>query len=329
MRGTRQRAFDRIFEQRPGRCDPLLKHGNTVLANKTIRIDTVGEGGNARVKAVVTKQFNRAEGCPNTGWIRIKEENHTGDKPLDHGHMCLGQRGPQRGHNLTDAGLMRRNRIEIAFDDNQAAFARGRRPGAIESEQDTSFTVEERIRRVQVFRKTLVQDASPESHHVSLKIPNGEDYAAAETIIVPTAVTTLHDETDIKQFLNGPSLPSHGTQHVFPSRKGIPESKLRDRRFGQMTTCDIGPGLGRAWMGEQLLMKPRRRTLQKLAQPVLSIHLTARLSTLRKSQPESASELPHGLGKGQPLNLHEKGDGTTASAAAKAIKESLGGAHGK
>src|SRR4026208_530415 len=95
---------------------------------------------------------------------------------------CEG--GTERRYRMGEAGLMQRDRIEIAFHDDDRLRAGNGLPRHIQGKKRLSLLKERRIGRFQILWRPISQHAAAESDHALAQVGNREHDPASKTVVI-------------------------------------------------------------------------------------------------------------------------------------------------
>src|SRR5882724_11446937 len=99
---------------------------------------------------------------------------------------------------------MQPNRVHVAFDDQKAFEVGAAAPRLKKRIQLVSLVEEHGLRRVQVLRLPLIEDASPKRNDPTSGIADGKHDPVSEAVVMPISVPiltpfALNDEPEVRE----------------------------------------------------------------------------------------------------------------------------------
>ena len=88
--------------------------------------------------------------------------------------MVEGERSPKGRHCVCQPRLVQRDRIEIAFDDNDRLRPTDGLAGDIKGKERLPFLEQRRIRRIQIFGCPVAKNAATESDDTLTEVGDGD-----------------------------------------------------------------------------------------------------------------------------------------------------------
>ncbi len=115
--------------------------------------------------------------------IAVEAENHLAGMPKQLLQLLCRTGGTQRGHGLFHPELGERHDVHIAFDHQRIARARNGAAGLEQAVQLLALVEHRGFRRVEVFRFTLVDDASAKADDFAAQIANRKGDSVAQPVV--------------------------------------------------------------------------------------------------------------------------------------------------
>ena len=267
------------------------------------------------------------------GLVRVEGQNDVLREALERAQVLEAEGRPARRHGRLDPGLVQRDHVGVALDDQAATRLHDLALRAVQRVEHLGLLVDRALGRVQVLRPVLVAHlARAERDRAAGQVLDREHHAPAEAVD-QAAVLTARAQPRVGDLLLGEPFPLEvGNQRV-PLREREADLELLERLFRKTALLqEVRARVGRF-----------RRALQRLV--VISRGFAVRIHEARAA----AMGCAVGVGKllvmeidaghlREPLNrFHERQvldlldepDRVAALAAAEAVPQAFGGIQGE
>ena len=229
--------------------------------------------------------------------------------------MLLRQRRAERRDGAVEPVLVQGDGVHIALGQDDAPLLA--LAGNIECEQILAFIENNRLGRVQVFRRGIVHHAAPEADDIVPDIDDGEHEPVAEPV-VHAAVFAPQGKPRVDQLVELIALFLHRVRKLRPRVRAEAKPEALDRLHAERALLYVRLRLG-SGRGEQLLAEEPRRVLAQRPEALLLLVLRAIILVLRDLKARALCKKPHRVGIVQPLDLHNEVDHAAARGAAEAV----------
>ena len=209
------------------------------------RVEPGRERDDAHVEPGLDGQLHPAQRRRLAGRVGVEAEVEVAREPAELLELRLGERRPHRGDHGVEPGLVEREHVRVALDDERPLLLGDRGAGPVEAVDDRALAEHLALGRVHVLRGNGIVVAEPpraEAEHPAARVGQREDEPAGE-VVVPAAVDEAGgDELVLRVALRrGPSAPAR-----------------RRRARGRAGTRGRPPPPGRARRGTPAPARPRR-----------------------------------------------------------------------
>ncbi len=274
--------------------------------------------------------IQRPPGRLTTGIVPVIAADHFGGSAKQGVDMVAGGGGAQRRHRVVNVVLTECHHIHVALHHQDPARILVCLLHLVETEQLPPLVEDGGFRGVQVLGGAVTQHTTAKADDPAALVPDREHDAIAKTIIAAgAAVAGDQHATGDKQLLVIPA----GTKpppHLVPVARGIPDVEALDHLASQTPAFQILHRLRRVL--EIALIKAGdlvHQLEQILADGWLAIAGPARGLLARHLHAMQARQLLDGIGKFEPVVLHDKADGIAVGTTTETVVELLLLADGK
>ena len=233
--------------------------------------------------------------------------------------VLLRQGRAERRDGAVEPVLVQRDGVHIALGQNDAPLLA--LAGNIECEQILAFIENDRLGRVQVFRRGIVHHAAAEADDIVPDIDDGEHEPVAKPV-VHAAVFAPQGKPCVDQFVEFIPLFLHRVRERGPRIRAEAETKALDRLHAERALLYVRLRFC-SDRREQLLAEKPRRILAQCPKPLLLLVLRVVIFVLRDLKSRALCKKPYRVRIVQALNLHDEVDDAAARVAAEAVKNAL------
>ena len=149
-------------------CSRRFENLRAFLADQRVRVVSFRQEKKTYFAALTgfgQRVLERAPCCAASCAVPVECKHHFAHQPEDPFQVFRRCRSAERGNGIVDAGLMQPDGVHVAFDNQETFEVGARRLTRFEQPIELTSLVEERgLRRVQVLRLALVDDASAKSN---------------------------------------------------------------------------------------------------------------------------------------------------------------------
>ena len=271
-------------------------------------------------------RFDRAPRGLTPRAVAVEAEVHIGALAKKNLGMIARRRGAERRDRLRHAELMQADRVHVAFDDDQARDLLVCLAHLPEPEQFAALVEERRLGRIEIFRRVFPDEHAPaERDRAAATVENRKHHAAAEAIVFRAALAAgekpgfLHERDALRA-------RAERVLERVPLIRRVAEIEFRDRRVVEPA---VGEVRARGFVRAELAAEERRRGFEHgvKVRRVFARRLAS--AFVGHLDAGAARELFDCVGKFEAVVIHEEADRAPVRAAAEAVIELLGGAHGE
>ena len=285
------------------------------------RVEPGRERDDAHVEARPHGQLHPAQRRGLAGGVGVEAEVEMAREPAELLQLRLRQRRPHRGNHGVETGLVEREDVRVALDDERPLLLGNGGAGPVEAVDDRALAEHLSLRRVHVLRGNRIVVAEPprpEAEHAAPGVGQRKDEPAGE-VVVPAAVDEAGcDELVLRVALAAGLLRQHGAAGR-QAEPELPADLLLQAALGQVRPHR----LARVRLPEVALVEARR-LLEEGEEPFptgpAGLVLRRRLLVLERD-PVAVGEPLDGLDEVEPLRLLHERDQVAALAAAEAVVE--------
>ncbi len=179
-----QAALDREVQQAGRGLLELQERVSSMFPHEYVRIVSGREGHDPDPEPAIHEEIQGPQGRPHAGLVRVEQQDDFRDEAPDRPDVIGRQGRAERGDDVGDPGLMQRDRIKVAFDDDQGVLTARRLSRPLQQIERTPLVKEGGIRRVEVLRHSVPENTAAEADHLLAEIADGQHDARAEPIVV-------------------------------------------------------------------------------------------------------------------------------------------------
>ena len=179
----------------------------------------------AEIHMFLPKGIDTSPGRPNSGFIRIINQNQSGNVAAQHPNVFDRQRGTERSNRIFNTVLMEGQQIEITFDDVNAFRCAAFVFCQIQSIQRPTLAVNRRFRRIEIFGQRIIHHPPTKANNSLVYINNRECNTIPKTIIITPSA--LFGQNQSASFNFCKRYPAFGKKidNIIPPRRRISETK--------------------------------------------------------------------------------------------------------
>ncbi len=278
------------------------------------------------------QQGQRAFGRPRGGAlaraVAIETEGRFRHQAPEFAHLVFRQSRTQRRHGLGESGLGQCNHVHIPFGHDDLAGIARRAQRLAQAIERASLVEERGLRRVQVFRLALAQDAPAKGDHPAAAVGDGKDHPAAHAIEDMTVVA-LADQAGLDGKLQRDARLGQRIAQRRTTIGRVAQAKSPNSCITQTPALQVVQRLA-STRRLQLLLVPGSRRFHGRDQGRLAL---AAFALFGRGDGDRQSRLAcepfHRVGKAQAVAAHDETDDIAMGPAAEAMKETLLVAHGE
>ena len=225
---------------------------------------------------------------------------------------------------------MQAHDIHVALDDHETLQRRARLAHLVETVELAALVEQRRLRRVQVFRLALVDDAAAAGDHAAAGIADREHQPVAEAVVMALAAlalcaVALDDQTRLGERAAARLVDAEAAQHVVPGIRGVADQEALERRGLEAAARGV---VGGAAIGLQGLRPVRRDARQHRVQRLARcLRVVGPPGLARDVDAGARGQLLDRLGEAQAVVVHQEAEHGAVRAAAEAVVELLVRAH--
>ncbi len=312
-------------------ADVLLHLGGRVAAGERVGVLGLGQQHHAHVHPLPEDHVDAAQRGVDARRVAVVDDGDVLGEAPQQAYLVGRQRRARRRDDVLHAGLVHRDHVGVALDQDGVFVLLDRLLGEVEAVELALLAVDLALGRVLVLGYVLVgaQRAAAEGDHAARDVVHGEDHAVAEAVeersvaLAPERETRGHEKLLLVARCQGV------VRHAVALGGAESQAELADRgvghaaRLAEVAHPDAHPlALAVEVVGE-VGGGPAVEGEHRLAVVVAPLLLGRQLALLYLD----AVALGHGLqrlGVGHALVLHEEGHGVAALAAAEALVDPLG-----
>ena len=137
-------------------------------------------------------------------------------------------------------GIEHGYRIHVALNDDGTALLLDGAVRAVEAKEQFPLVEEDRLRRVEVLRRRIVEDAAAEADDTAALIRYGDDHAPAEAVVEAAALLALGGQAACQQKLLLDSTFEKSRGQLIPGRRCIAELEFLDCLLTDAAPGEVG-----------------------------------------------------------------------------------------
>ena len=156
-----------------------------LFEDKLIGINTARQGDDAHRKPLFDQHVDAARGRGLAGGVAVEAEvEFVGDAP-QLARLFWRECGAEACDCVLEAGLMQRDRVEVAFDHDERVVGARRAARQVQRVDVRAFGIRRGVRRVEVLGRFVAERAPAERHDLAGKIVDRQHEPVTEEIVVP------------------------------------------------------------------------------------------------------------------------------------------------
>jgi hypothetical protein len=180
-------------------------------------------------RAANTQDVDRLRRCRTAGAVGVETHEHVGADLAQLTRLLGGEGGPQRRDRVGESGLMERDAVEIALDDNDRIDLAGRPSRGVERVQKAALGINRRRRGVQIFWLLVAQRPAAKRDHLAGRRVRRNHHASAIHVII-AAVVSGFEQTRLDRGRKIDGIRLELAQQTVPTLGCVPELEEIDAR---------------------------------------------------------------------------------------------------
>ena len=331
LRSNRPRVVvDQVFEQWLGRGDRGLPRGRR-LAHDLVGILAVRQPGDAdvleldarRVPLELTDEPDEG-GHPGAAGLLARRVDVVGeDDPRriarEQSDLAGRERGPEAGHDVVEARLVRHQGVRVALDDDRLARLADGTLGLVDEIQRAALVEQRRRRGVEVLRSVTLEQPAAEPHGVAVLVADREQDPGPELVVHAAAAALARGrQADFDELVRPDvALGAQRPGQLVPAT-GRPAELVRlDRRVREAASVEVVEGGLAGVRGHEHGVVEGDRAVEDPAQ-ARSMGILV-LGALVDLDARALGEGSERLREGHAIALHHEAEDVASKAAAEAM----------